>query len=126
MISIYMDQHIPRAITERLRLRGVEVITAYEDRAGEMGDAELLDRATKLDRVLFTQDNDLLAEAAMRQKEGIPFNGVIYAYQMKVSIGTSIHNLEIIAKAGRLRTFLIKSSFCLYNILEQPLALLVQ
>ena len=72
MISIYMDQHIPRAITEGLRLRGVEVITAYEDGAGEMGDAELLDRATKLGRVLFTQDNDLLAEAAMRQKEGIP------------------------------------------------------
>ena len=100
MISIYMDQHIPRAITEGLRLRGVEVITAYEDGAGEMGDAELLDRATKLGRVLFTQDNDLLAEAAMRQKEGIPFNGVIYAHQMRVSIGTSIHNLEIIAKAG--------------------------
>ena len=30
MISIYMDQHIPRAITEGLRLRGVEVITAYD------------------------------------------------------------------------------------------------
>ena len=100
MVSIYMNQHIPRAITEGLRLRGVDVITAYEDGAGEMGDAELLDRATKLGRVLFTQDNDLLAEAAMRQKEGIPFYGVIYAQQMRVSIGTSIQNLELIAKAG--------------------------
>jgi len=86
MISIYMDQHIPRAITEGLRLRGVDVITAFEDGADKMGDAELLDRASKLGRVLFTQDNDLLSEGAMRQEKGIPFNGVIYAHQMIVSI----------------------------------------
>ena len=42
MISIYMDQHIPRAITEGLRLRGVDVMTAYEDGTDKMGDAELL------------------------------------------------------------------------------------
>ena len=101
MISIYMDQHIPRAITEGLRLRGVHVITAYEDGADKMGDAELLDRATKLGRVLFTQDDDLLFEAAMRQKEGIPFSGVIYAHQMRVTVGTCIRDLEIIAKAGK-------------------------
>ena len=100
MISIYMNHHIPRAITEGLRLRGVDVMTAHENGAGEMGDAELLDRATKLGRVLFTQDEDLLAGAAMRQKEGIPFNGVIYAHQMRVSIGTWIQNLELIAQAG--------------------------
>jgi len=100
MISIYMDQHIPRAITEGLRLRGVDVMTAYEDGTDKMGDAELLDRATKLGRVLFTQDNDLLAEGAMRQKKGLPFNGVIYAHQMRVTIGACIHDLEIIAKAG--------------------------
>ena len=100
MISIYMDQHIPRAITEGLRLRGVDVITAFEDGANEMGDAELLDRATERGRVLFTQDDDLLSEAAMRQREGIPFGGVIYAHQMRVTIGACIHDLEIIAKAG--------------------------
>lgn len=95
-----MDQHIPRAITEGLRLRGVEVITAYEDGADKMRDAELLDRATKLGRVLFTQDDDLLSEAATRQKEGIPFSGVIYAHQMRLTIGACIHDLEIIANAG--------------------------
>jgi hypothetical protein len=26
MISIYMDQHVPRAVTEGLRLRGVDVM----------------------------------------------------------------------------------------------------
>lgn len=111
MISIYMDQHIPRAITEGLRLRGVDVITAFEDGGDKMEDAELLDRASKLGRVLFTQDNDLLLEGATRQKKGIPFNGVIYAHQMRVSIGTCIHDLEIIAKAGEAEDLLNKIQF---------------
>ena len=46
------------------------------------------------------QDDDLLAEATKRQREGIPFRGVIYAHQLRVSIGTCVHDLEIIAKAG--------------------------
>ena len=40
-----MDQHFPRAITEGLRRRGVDVITAFEDGADKMEDAELLERA---------------------------------------------------------------------------------
>ena len=95
-----MDQNLPRHITVGLRLAGIDVITAYEDGATEMYDAELLERAGELERVLFTQDNDLLAEAAKRQREGIPFRGVIYAHQLRVSIGICISNLEIIAKAG--------------------------
>ena len=99
-IGLYMDHHVPRVITTGLRLRGVDVITAYEDGADRMDDSELLDRAGELGRVLFTQDDDLLAEATQRQKEGIPFRGVIYAHQLRVSIGTCVHDLEIIAKAG--------------------------
>ena len=100
MLALYMDQHVPRAITEGLRLRGVNVTTAYEDGASDMDDLGLLDRARELGCVLFTQDDDLLAEAIKRQRKGIPFNGVIYARQLHVSIGTCIHDLEIIAKTG--------------------------
>jgi len=100
VLALYMDQHVPRAITEGLRLRGIDVTTAYEDGASDMDDSELLDRARELGCVLFTQDDDLLAEATKRQRKGISFNGVIYAHQLRVSIGTCIHDLEIIAKAG--------------------------
>jgi len=65
-----------------------------------MDDPELLDRAGELERVLFTRDDDLLTEAIRRQKAEIPFRGVIYAHQLRVSIGTCVHDLEIIAKAG--------------------------
>ena len=100
VIALCMNHHVPRAITVGLRLRGVDVITAYEDGASDMHDPELLDRAGELERVLFTQDDDLLVEATKRQREGIPFRGVIYAHQLRVSIGTCVHDLEIIAKAG--------------------------
>lgn len=73
MLALYMDHHIPRAITEGLRLRGVDVITAYEDGSSDMDDSALLDRAGELGRILFTQDDDLLAEATRRQREGASF-----------------------------------------------------
>ena len=59
-ISFYMDHHVPRAITLGLRLRKVDVTTAFEDGASELDDQGLLDRASELRRVLFTHDDDLL------------------------------------------------------------------
>ncbi len=99
-IQLYMDHHVPRAITLGLRLRGVDVITAYEDHAHQLDDSALLDRAKVLERPLFTRDDDLLSEAARRQEENIPFPGVIFAHQLTVSIGKCINDLEIIAKAA--------------------------
>jgi hypothetical protein len=99
-LAFYMDHYVPRAVTLGLRLRGVDVLTAYEDGASELDDATLLDRASERRRVLFTRDDDLLAEAAKRQREEIPFLGVIYAHQLRVSIGRCVQDLEILAKAG--------------------------
>ena len=99
-LRLYMDQHVPRAITIGLRLRGIDVITAYEDGADKMPDPQLLDRAGTLGRVLFTQDDDLIVEAVRRQREDIPFSGVLYAHQLRISIGQCIQELEVIALAG--------------------------
>lgn len=99
-IAFYMDHHVPRAITMGLRAKGVDVLTAYEDGAAELSDPELLSRASELGRVLFTRDEDLLKEASRRQQEGVPFNGVIYAHQLRVSIGLCVQDLEYIAKVG--------------------------
>lgn len=95
-----MNHHVPRAITNGLRLRGVDVLTAYEDGASELRDPALLDRAAELGRVLFTQDDDLLIEATQRQQRGQSFHGVIYAHQLRVSIGDCIRDLELIVKVG--------------------------
>lgn len=102
-LALYMDHHVPRAITNGLRLRGVDVLTAHEDGASEASDSELLDRAGALQRVLFTQDDDLLREAAKRLADNVPFCGLIYAHQLQVSIGVCIRDLELIAKAGEFK-----------------------
>ena len=81
-------------------MRGVDVLTAHEDGTAQMEDPALLTRATELERVLFTRDDDLLVEAVRRQREEIDFAGVIYAHQLQASIGQCVHDLEMIAKAG--------------------------
>ncbi|HEY3288505.1 MAG TPA: DUF5615 family PIN-like protein [Anaerolineae bacterium] len=95
-----MDQHVPRAITVGLRIRGVDVLTAFEDGASEWNDSAVLDRATELGRVVFTQDDDFLVEANRRVHLGIAFGGIVYAHQMRVSIGVCVNQLEIIAKTA--------------------------
>ena len=100
-LAIYMDVHVPQAITRGLRRRGVDVLTAQEDATNELGDPELLDRAGALGRILFTRDQDLLGEAAGRLRKGGSFATVVFARQLDVSIGRCIADLELIAKAGK-------------------------
>ncbi len=95
-----MDVHVPRPVTRGLRRRGVDVLTAQEDGTDRWNDPELLDRAATVGRVLFSQDVDLLAEAARRQRAGVSFQGIIYAPQLAVSIGQCIDDLELLAKTG--------------------------
>src|SRR5262249_32177037 len=95
-----MDVNVRRAISEGLRLRKVDVLTAQEDGAGRLADPALLDRATALGRVLFTQDDDLLRDAAERQQRGEAFTGVVYVHQLKVTVGQCIRDLELLAKVN--------------------------
>jgi len=99
-VSLYMDHHVPKAITVGLRLRNVDVMTALEDGADQLDDDLLLKRAYELRRTLFTQDDDLLEEAAKCQREGTFFSGVIYGHQLRVTIGVCIQDLEVIAKSA--------------------------
>ena len=95
-VALYMDVHVDRAVTDGLRRRGVDVITAQEDGMRRAPDPVLLDRAMSLSRVIFTQDKDFLSEAHRGQLAGEPFAGVAYAQQQVVSIGTCVNDLEIL------------------------------
>ena len=99
-VSLYMDVHVRKAVTTGLRLRGVDVVTAQEDGTAMWPDDRLLDRALELNRVLFSQDDDLLVEAECRQRENRAFSGVIYAHQLAITVGQCVRDLEIIAKAA--------------------------
>ena len=74
------------------------MLTAQQDGFREASDAHLLERTTELGWVLFSQVDDLVVEATQRQVEGIEFAGVIYAHQMRITIGRCVEDLEVIAK----------------------------
>jgi hypothetical protein len=97
-VNLYMDVSLPSAITDQLRIRGVDVLTAQEDGARRFSDSDLLDRASELRRILVTQDMDLLIEGSLRQRAGGRFFGVVYAPQTGLTIGKCVADLELIAK----------------------------
>ena len=41
-IAFYMDEHIPKAVTLGLRMRGIDVLTAQEDGKEGNSDPELI------------------------------------------------------------------------------------
>jgi predicted nuclease of predicted toxin-antitoxin system len=94
-----MDVHVRRAVATALRLRSIDVLTAQEDGAAEFDDELLLDRAMELRRVLVSQDEDLLREGARRLSERRQFSGMIYAHQLRITIGQMVEDLELIARA---------------------------
>ncbi len=80
-LKYYMDVHIPVAITEGLRRRCVDVLTSQEDGTRTLDDEKLLQRATDLGRLLFSQDEDLLPIASHWQRDGHLFKGLVFSHQ---------------------------------------------
>ena len=95
-LRLYMDHHIPAAITAGLRRRGIDCLTAAEDGAEQREDPDLLARATEIQRILVTMDDDLLSIAAEWIRAGRPFPGVVYAHQLEITIGQAIRDLELL------------------------------
>ena len=99
-LGLYMDVHVPLPITRGLRRRGVDVLTAQEDKTTRLSDPELLRRARELGRILFSQDEDLIVEAVRCQRGRERFATVIFSRQLDLSIGRCISDLESLAKAA--------------------------
>ena len=98
-VALYMDVHVPWAITEQLRRRGVDVLTCYEDDSTEAEDADLLQRCHELGRLIFTQDIRFKALAESWQQAGRSFSGLLFGHQLGGTIGQYVRDLELIAKA---------------------------
>jgi hypothetical protein len=99
-VPLLLDVHVPQAIADQLRRRGVDVLTAIEDGSAEWEDHDLLERARTLGRVLFTQDIRFKALAEDWQRQGRPFAGLLFGHQLGGSIGRFVSDLELIARAS--------------------------
>jgi predicted nuclease of predicted toxin-antitoxin system len=91
-IQFYLDQHIPFAVTEGLRRRGVDTLTSQE--AGRCGlpDSDQLGFATEHQRVMVTFDSDYLHLAS----SGSHHAGVVWCPSSKHTVGQLISALVLI------------------------------
>jgi hypothetical protein len=97
-LKLYMDVHIRQAVTDGLRRRGVDVLTAQEDNAARLSDDELLDRAMALGRVLFSQDETCF----VKRHTGIEVQRSSRASSILISVvspmGSALKNLPFLPK----------------------------
>ena len=99
-MRFYIDEHVPSSITAGLRQRDVDVLTVQEDGYDGKEDHEVFDRSVELGRLIYSQDDDFLAESKCRQISAATFPGVVYCHQMWLTIGQRVIDLEVIAKYG--------------------------
>lgn len=98
-VPLLMDHQVRYVVTASLRRRGFDVLTAEEDGSEKLPDPELLDRAMMLGRVLVTQDEHFLAESTRRIRAGIPYVGIVYVKQQRLSDRGIVDELELLAGA---------------------------
>lgn len=110
-VRFYMDEQVPRQITLGLRIRGVDVLTVQEDGRSGLLDPDVLARATELQRVLFTRDDDFFPIANELLAASIDFYGIVYSHQQLASIGDCVRDLEIIAQACSLEELMNRIEF---------------
>lgn len=76
-IKFYLDEHVPKAVAEGLRRRGIDVTTVQDLGLQGAEDIRHLERATQDGRVIVTQDADFLRLHAA----GRLHHGIVYAPQ---------------------------------------------
>jgi len=82
-IRYYMDQHYPGPVTEGLRRRGIDVLTAQEAERCGLPDPDQLAFAATEKRIMVTFDSDYLA----LHQSGIAHAGLAWCPQQKYGIG---------------------------------------
>jgi hypothetical protein len=78
-IRFYLDEHIPNAVAQGLRRRGVDVLTVQEAGRSGLSDPEQLAFALSERRLLITMDSDFLILAS----QGATHAGIAYARPTK-------------------------------------------
>jgi hypothetical protein len=98
-LSLYIDHNVPDAVARGLRRRSVDVIVAREDGYDRAPDDQLLQHATNLGRIVFTQDEDFLVLGPQWNAAGRRFAGIVFAHQRAVTIGHIVTDLQLIVEA---------------------------
>lgn len=88
-IRYHLDESVPNAIANGLRLRGVDVATTTDAGLLEASDPEQIKFAHRNERVIFSFDDDFLSLAS----QGVEHSGIAYCHQRDRTIGQVVHGL---------------------------------
>jgi hypothetical protein len=105
-LRLYMDEHVPSAISAALRTRGVDVLTVQEDGFTGAADGVVMNRAAELGRILVSEDEDMIREAIRRLRAGESFGGLFRGTGLIRHIGRAVADLELAAKVYEPRDIL--------------------
>lgn len=97
MIRLYVDEQVRISVINALRNRGIDCLWAVDDGYDSTDDELILQRATSLDRVVYTYDNDFHQIAHRWLRQGRDFSGVIHAKWRQMSEGQEIREVELVA-----------------------------
>ncbi len=95
-VAFYMDEHVPAVVSEALRRRGVDVLTAQAADMRGASDEQHLALAVRDGRAIFTQDVDFLHLHTSHR----PHHGIIYTPQ-GTPLGTIVRGLILIYEVLR-------------------------
>ena len=77
MIRYYFDAHIPKAVAEQLRLRGVDALRCQEVDLADADDVEHLEFAAAHERTLVSHDADFRELHSLWAGQGLAHAGII-------------------------------------------------
>ena len=85
-LSLLCDEHIPYAILDGLRGRGIDAVSVQSPASG---DPPILEAAHQDGRVLYPWDSDFLA----LDRAGVQHSGIFFHAEKKYSVGQAIDAL---------------------------------
>ncbi|HUG66800.1 MAG TPA: DUF5615 family PIN-like protein [Pirellulaceae bacterium] len=88
-IRYHLDESVPNAIANGLRLRGIDVTTTKDAGLLEAPDDQQLAYAHANHRVIVSFDDDFLVLAS----QGVEHSGIAYCHQRERSIGQVVNGL---------------------------------
>jgi predicted nuclease of predicted toxin-antitoxin system len=77
-LKIYTDSHIPKAVADQLRAKGVDIVRCQEVGMADADDLPHLEYATGEGRVVVTGDRDFLGLNAEWQAAGREHAGIVF------------------------------------------------
>lgn len=92
-IWFYLDEHIPKAVADGLRHRGIDVTRAQQVGLRRASDEQHLDFANRENCVVVTKDSDFLRF----HHGGVTHKGIVFL-DRDATIGDIVNALELIAE----------------------------